>query len=79
MEPCSDFLYARPSLIEGWARIWDFGNTLSEYNGSPSGDIADEIASHMDWNMIGYYLRYGMKCYVKEIKKESNKVTIHPK
>ncbi|MFH1087846.1 MAG: hypothetical protein V1737_04590 [Chloroflexota bacterium] len=61
MEPISDFLIAGPSVWEGVARILDFGNTLSEYNHSPSGDVADEAAIRMDWRMVGLDLRNAMK------------------
>jgi len=46
-------LYARPSFVEGAARLVDFGNTLSEYNTSPSGGYADRIALHSDLVAIG--------------------------
>jgi hypothetical protein len=62
----SDFLVARPSFCEGMARILDFGNTLNEYNSSPSGEIADEIAIRMDWMMVGKDLRNAMKTVAEE-------------
>ncbi|MBI4266932.1 MAG: hypothetical protein HY668_01020 [Chloroflexi bacterium] len=57
MKPCSDFLFARPSFLEGVARIMDFGNTLNEYNYSESDEAADEIALRMDWAIVGDDLR----------------------
>ena len=45
----SDILFARPSFVEGMARIMDFGNTLSEYNRSPDPDA---IAIAADWNAV---------------------------
>jgi len=63
-----DFLVARPSVVEGIARILDFGNTLNEYNSSPSGEMADEIALRMDWEAVGYYLRNTMREYAKGLK-----------
>ena len=71
-ELISDFLFARPSLWEGIARICDFGNTLNEYNNSPSGDVADHIALRMDWATVGHNLRSAMREYAKEIKKEES-------
>lgn len=53
MEPVSDFLFAEPSFLEGVARLFDFGNTLNEYNVSPDGDAADKIALYMDFAMVG--------------------------
>ncbi|MDA1349683.1 MAG: hypothetical protein O3A47_12600, partial [Chloroflexi bacterium] len=49
----SDFLYAQPSFLEGFARILDFGNTLNVYNESETGEDADETALWMDWGMVG--------------------------
>ncbi len=53
MKKRTDFLYARPSFLEGLARIMDLGNTLNEYNISPNGKEADYIALSNDWAMIG--------------------------
>ena len=50
----SDFLFARPSFIEGVARILDFGNTLNQYNTSAD---ADTIALTMDMYAVGDDLR----------------------
>ncbi|MSQ06972.1 MAG: hypothetical protein EXR54_07870 [Dehalococcoidia bacterium] len=56
----SDYLYARPSFWEGGARIWDFANTLNEYNRSSSAQEADEIAMWMDWGMVGLMISSSM-------------------
>ena len=50
----SDFLYARPSFLEGMARVMDIGGTLNEYNSS--GD-PDTIALLMDWLVVGQAMR----------------------
>ncbi len=57
MGPRSDFLYAQPSFLEGVARILDIGNTLNQYNTSPTEDMADEAALRMDWIMVGNDIR----------------------
>jgi len=49
----TDFLYSRPSFLEGFARIVDFANTLQEYNSSSTPEIADERAVRADWGAIG--------------------------
>lgn len=59
-EPRTDFLFARPTLLEGAARIFDFAGTMTQYNVSPSGEIADLIALWMDWAVIGNDLRGAM-------------------
>ncbi|MDQ2732067.1 MAG: hypothetical protein M3Y56_10435 [Armatimonadota bacterium] len=48
----TSLLFAEPSFIEGVARILDFGNTLSEYNESPSSQEADSLALASDWQAI---------------------------
>jgi len=73
MGPYSDFLFARPSFLEGIARIFDFGNTLNEYNSSPSDDIADEVALRMDWGAVGDNLRNALREYGKEIEETTTK------
>lgn len=57
MEINTHFLCARPSFLEGIARIMDFGNTLNAYNTSPTGQEADNTAIWMDWTMIGQDFR----------------------
>ena len=52
-----DFLFARPSFIEGFARVLDFGDTLTEFNQSVTGEQADLIALTMDWQALGFDLR----------------------
>jgi hypothetical protein len=47
------FLFARPSFLEGIARVLDLGNTLREYNDSQSTAEADLIAIGTDWSAIG--------------------------
>ena len=51
----SDLMFARPSFIEGVARIFDFGGTLNEYNYDQfsSGAEADAAAIASDWEAIG--------------------------
>jgi len=42
------FLAARPSFVEGVARIFDFGGTLNEYNQSLTPAQADALAFRAD-------------------------------
>lgn len=53
----SDFLFARPSFLEGVARIMDFGNTLNTYNISATPAEADNRAISADWQAVGNDLR----------------------
>jgi hypothetical protein len=42
------FLYARPSVIEGAARVVDIGGTLNQYNASLTPEQADRLAFAAD-------------------------------
>lgn len=53
----SEFLFSRPSLIEGLARIMDFGNTLNAHRQLSDSHEADLAALRMDWGMIGQDFR----------------------
>jgi hypothetical protein len=50
-------LYARPSFLEGMARVIDLGGTLTEYNVSLSGADADYSALYADARAIGQDMR----------------------
>jgi hypothetical protein len=52
------FLYARPSALEGVARLLDFGNSLNEYNVSANGEEADYLALKLDWEAIKEDIRH---------------------
>lgn len=57
MDLYATFLFARPSALEGVARLMDFSGSLNEYNSSPSPQIADELASAADWTAVTEDLR----------------------
>ena len=55
------FNYARPSFLEGMARIFDFGGTLDYYPRrsvvGKSGPEEDAEAIRSDWEAVGQYIR----------------------
>jgi hypothetical protein len=53
MNDFSSILFARPSVLEGAARILDFANLLNEYQRCLSPEQADELALNADWRAIG--------------------------
>jgi len=69
------FLFARPSFIEGMARVLDIGNTLRGYNESPSPRDADSIAIHTDWMAIGRDINNAILeiSALEDVKQESTK------
>lgn len=48
----SSLLYADPSFLEGMARLFDFADTLTEFNRSLSGEQADVLALAADWQAV---------------------------
>ena len=52
MTELSMVLFARPSFIEGVARVIDFGGTLNEYNTSLDGKQADGLAIFADISVL---------------------------
>jgi hypothetical protein len=59
-------LYARPSFLEGVARLLDVGSVLNEYNHADSPERADWIAIQSDWASIDQDLREAMAEFDKE-------------
>ena len=57
----SDFLFARPSLLEGVGRIVDFGGSLSMYNFSRTPAEADARAIAVDWRAVGHDVRVALQ------------------
>jgi hypothetical protein len=45
----TDFLFARPSVLEGIGRNMDFFGSLNAYNYAGNGEEADTIALASDW------------------------------
>lgn len=56
----TSFLFARPSFLEGAARLFDIGGSLNEYNSSPTPREADRIALAADWMSVGDALTSAM-------------------
>jgi len=52
-----DFLFARPSFLEGLARTIDVGGTLQEYNRCVTPEQADACAILNDWRAVGNDMR----------------------
>lgn len=70
MNDKTGFLYARPSFLEGIARIMDMSGTLNEYNRSESPEEADTRALRSDWYAVGDDLRTSITAVGAEIKHE---------
>jgi len=62
----SQFLFARPSFIEGVARVVDLGGTLQIYNGSITPKEADARALVADWLAVGEDIHAAMSEYAEQ-------------
>ncbi len=59
----STFLFARPSFVEGVARVMDLGTTLQIYNESKTPEEADFKAMKKDWQAVGDDIVYAINKY----------------
>ena len=53
----TDLLYARPSFLEGVARVMDLAGALNTYNIAPTPEQADAWALWSDWAAVGQDFR----------------------
>ena len=70
----TDFLYARPSIIEGIGRNMDFFGSMNSYNYSKNGDEADKIALAND--LLAVYLDFYNACLNTLCQVESKKTAV---
>ena len=79
--------YARPSLVEGMARVLDIGGTLNQYDADdmmeiyremrarrlarPTGPEAQAEAIRQVWLTVGQHIRDAMGYYEKAVPGES--------
>lgn len=68
MRGFTDLLYARPSVLEGVARLFDLAGALDEYNTSVSAEEADILALRSDWYAIGQDAREAMEAIGRTAK-----------
>ena len=51
-------LFARPTFLEGTARVFDFTNILQRYRYDATDDKADANALRSDWMAVGDDIRH---------------------
>ncbi len=56
----SDFLFARPTLFSGAARVLDFMGLFDFYNMSRTEKEADARATYADWRVVGNDMLWAM-------------------
>lgn len=62
----TDFLFAKPSALYGFARLLDLGAQLDSYNESPTPAIADFLALLTDWSVVGQDMTSALEHELKE-------------
>lgn len=63
----SDFLFARPSIVEGIARIIDISGSLQVYNECLTPNKADTLAIYNDFKAVGMDIRNAAAAFEKEM------------
>jgi hypothetical protein len=70
----SDFLFARPSILEGIGRNIDLFGFMNNYNYSNSGTEADIKALMNDWNVVYEDLYKAYNSMICQIESEKTGV-----
>ena len=65
MDDRSTFLFATPTFIEGWGRLIDFGNFLTEFNTTLDPDAR---ALSNDWRVVGTDMDRALKAFSRELE-----------
>ncbi len=77
MKPIPDgdlgFLYARPSFLAGFISVFDWANTLDEYNMLSNPSLADEVAIRNDWAFVGKDIYSAMDKFQEERTEKKRK------
>jgi hypothetical protein len=67
----TDLLYARPSFLEGVARLLDFGGTLNEYNRLDTPEDVDLVALRSDWEALGQDYRTALGSVIRDAQADT--------
>ena len=59
-------LFARPTFLEGAARVFDFANILQRYRYDTTDHEADANALRSDWMAVGDDIRHAVSIYERQ-------------
>ena len=59
-------LFARPTFLEGVARVFDFANVLQRYRDDTTDHEADANALRSDWMAVGDDIRHAIGTYERQ-------------
>lgn len=62
----TDFLFSTSSFLSGMGSVLSLGGSFYRFNGSKTGEIADNTAIENDFRVIGQDLRKAVKVIMKE-------------
>jgi hypothetical protein len=62
----SKILFADPTFLEGMGGMLDFGNSMYEFNSSPTPEHADKTATRCDWKQVYEDLHLSAKKFDSE-------------
>ena len=65
-QPHSFRLFARPTFLEGAARIFDFASVLQQYRTDATEAEADTNALRSDWMAVGDDIRHAIMSYERQ-------------
>ncbi len=72
-------LFADPTILSGAGSILDLGNSMFEFNASPTPELADELANRCDWMQVNTDLNLAVDKFemenphVKKLSKEKTR------
>ena len=76
----TDFLFTMPRMLFGVSRILDLGGIFTQYNSSPTPEIADSRALRADWVAIGVGLETAINAWKAEDDRGTNvRPTLEPR
>ena len=64
-------LFARPSFIEGMARVFDLAQSLEAWNSDKTADQADRRALGADWRATGEDIRAALNTYGRRTNEQA--------
>ena len=69
----TDYLFARPSFLSGFARVLDLFGLFDSYNESPTPKSADGCAIYSDWRIVGQDIQCAASEFEAEFDAEQSK------
>ena len=71
-----EFLYGRPSFLDGAARVLDLFGVFRRYNRPENDEQADALALYDDFRIVGLDLEDAMRRYESERQSHSQEIEV---